>query len=46
MIRSWNLFAEKRTVPLKEFRSRQTGRGAEPFPSLEGGRLLAVEGIG
>jgi hypothetical protein len=45
MIKSFNLFAAKRTVPLKEFRWRQTGRAAEPFPLLDGGRLPGVDGI-
>jgi hypothetical protein len=46
MIKSWNLFSTGRVVPQREFRWRQTGRGAEPFPVLDGGRLPTVEGVG
>jgi hypothetical protein len=46
MIKGWNLFAAGQVIPQREFRWRQTGRGAEPFPVLDGARLAAVEGIG
>jgi hypothetical protein len=44
MIKSWNLYAAEQTVSMREFRWKQTGRGAEPFPTLEGARLLGYEG--
>lgn len=43
MIKSWNLFAAGDTVPMRGFRWQATGRGAEPFPKVEGARLPAFE---
>jgi hypothetical protein len=44
MIKSWNLYAADETVPLREFRWRPTGKGAEPFPQIEGARIPTYEG--
>jgi hypothetical protein len=43
MIKSWNLYAGGETVPMRAFRWKASGKGAEPFPKLEGVRLPAVE---
>jgi hypothetical protein len=40
MIKSWNLHAAGDTVPMREFRWRAAGKGAEPFPQAAGARLL------
>jgi hypothetical protein len=37
MIKSWNLHAAGESVPLRAFRWHATGKGAEPFPQVEGG---------
>jgi hypothetical protein len=39
MIKSWDLYSADETVPMREFRWRATGKGAEPFPQVEGARL-------
>lgn len=39
MIKSWNLWQAGETVPMREFRWRAEGKGAEPFPKVEGARL-------
>ncbi|MCB4824501.1 hypothetical protein [Roseicella aerolata] len=46
MIKSWNLYASGETVPMREFRWRPTGKGAEPFPTVTGARLPGYEGLG
>jgi hypothetical protein len=43
MIKSWNLYAAGETVPMRDFRWRTTGRGAESFPVVEGARLPVFE---
>jgi hypothetical protein len=43
MIKSWNLNAKGETLPMREFRWRASGKGAEPFPHVEGARLPAVD---
>lgn len=45
MIKSWNLHAADRAVGMREFRWRATGKGAEPFPKVEGARLPGYEGV-
>jgi hypothetical protein len=39
MIKSWNLFRQEDTVPMRDFRWSGTGRNAEPFPRVTGARL-------
>jgi hypothetical protein len=39
MIKSWNLFRQEDTVPMRDFRWSGTGRNAEPFPRVNGARL-------
>jgi hypothetical protein len=43
MIKSWNLWAVGQTVAMKDFRWRSSGRGAEPFPGVDGARLPTVK---
>lgn len=45
MVKCWNLHAAGRTVALRDFKWRQSGRSAEPFPAVEGARLPSVEGV-
>jgi hypothetical protein len=44
MIKSWKLYAADETVPMRNFHWRQTGKGAELFPQIEGARLPAYDG--
>src|SRR4051794_21264251 len=46
MVKSWNLWSIEETVAMKEFRWRATGRGAEPFPTVDGARLPQVSATG
>jgi hypothetical protein len=46
MIKSWNLYAADETLPMRDFRWRATGRGAEPFPQVQGARVPSFEGPG
>jgi hypothetical protein len=43
MLKSWNLHAAADTVPMREFRWRAAGKGAEPFPQVTGARLPPFE---
>jgi hypothetical protein len=45
MVKSWNLYASGETVPMREFRWRASGKGAEPFPHVERARLPAYAGM-
>jgi hypothetical protein len=44
MIKSWKLYAADKTVPMQKFHWRQTGKGTELFPQIEGARLPAYDG--
>jgi hypothetical protein len=44
MIKSWDLYVADETVPMREFRWRPTGKGAEAFPQVEGARLSTYDG--
>ncbi len=44
MIKSWNLHATGETVGMRGFRWRPIGKGAEPFPKVEGARLPSHSG--
>ncbi|MCW3477880.1 hypothetical protein [Limobrevibacterium gyesilva] len=46
MIKAWNLYVAGKTVSMREFRWKASGKGAEPFPQVEGARLGAYEGAG
>jgi hypothetical protein len=46
MIKSWNLHAAGETVPMRAFRWHATGKGAEPFPRVEGARLPTLGSLG
>jgi hypothetical protein len=39
MVKSWNLYKKGESVPMREFRWKASGRGAEPFPTVIGAKL-------
>jgi hypothetical protein len=39
MVKSWNLYKKGEHVPMRDFRWKSTGRGAEPFPTVIGSKI-------